>query len=660
VRLPGGGAAGLHGEDAPVRLNRSVFGKLAYGALFTVLLPALLVLWAARLDRLVPLPAYASPIGGGSIALLGLALMAAATAALWIHGHGLPMSAYPPARFVTSGVYRYLSNPIYVGAVLVTVGLALAAGSAAGLWLVSPLLALAAAAWVLGFERAATRAHFGDAVRPPLLRLPPPARTPPTGADRAAVLLLVFLPWALLYEAVEFLGVPPDAIIAWRAWDLALPVIPWTQLLYLLAYPAALAVPWVAASRADLRWFMVRGWVATALILPFYLLLPVIAPAKPVEGAGVLEAIMRWERAYDEPVTAFPSFHVVWMVLAACIFTRRWPRLAPLWWLTAAAVSVSCVTVGMHAAADILAGAVAALLIVRVDRLWEWARRGAERVANGWHEVRVGPVRLINHGAWAAAGGAAGVLAAVALAGSGYLWPILGISAAAVVGAAVWAQLVEGSPQLLRPYGYYGSVLGVLIGVVVAALFGADPWLLLAAFAVGASLTQAIGRGRCLVQGCCHGTECPAWLGIRFTHPRSRVTRLSDLGGRPLHPTQLYSAGWMLLVAAVLLRLWKLGAGTQFIVGLYFLLVGIGRFVEEHYRGEPQTAVWGGLRLYQWLAIGFVVVGGVVTTLGWSPAPTPVLPGGREILATLVFGALAYVAYGVDFPGLSTRFSRLV
>jgi protein-S-isoprenylcysteine O-methyltransferase Ste14 len=635
-------------------------GKTAYAALFAVVLPVLLVLWARRLDQLVALPAYGSPAVGVVVVLLGAALMAAATRALWTHGNGLPMSPYPPARFVARGVYRYLSHPIYVGAVLVAVGLALGFRSAAGLWIVSPLLGAAAAAWVLGFERDATRERFGAAVRRPVLALPPPSRALPGGWDRASAYVLVFLPWLVLYQAVEFLGVPPDALVAWQAWDHALPVLPWTELLYLLAYPFVLAVPLVAATRLELRWFMTRGWMAMALILPLYLLLPIIAPAKPVVGEGVLETLMRWERVYDQPVTAFPAFHVVWMFLAARVYAWRWERLAPLWWLVAAAVSVSCVTVGMHASVDVLAGLAAFLVILHIERIWRWVRNGAERLANSWREVDLGPVRLINHGLYAALGAWVGVVVVVVLAGPENLWVLMGVTAAAVVGAALWAQVIEGSPQLLRPFGYYGSVAGLLVAVALAAAFGANAWLLLGAFAIGASLAQAIGRARCLVQGCCHGSESPDWLGIRYLHPRSRVVRLSPLAGRPLHPTQLYSAGWMLLVAAILLRLWILGAGLQLIVGLYFILSGLGRFVEEHYRGEPQTRVWAGFRLYQWLSIAFVVAGAAVTAMGATPAPQLALPDLGVLLAITAFSVLVYVAYGADFPRMKARFSRLV
>ena len=98
---------------------------------------------------------------------------------------------------------------------------------------------------------------------------------------------------------------------------------------------------------------------------------------------------------------------------------------------------------------------------------------------------------------------------------------------------------------------------------------------------------------------------------------------MSSLGGVPLHPTPLYSMLWMLVTGAILLRLWVLGAPLPFIAGGYLVLVGLGRFVEEHYRGEPQTAIVGGLRLYQWLAMAFVFGGSVLMAIDGRPAPRP-------------------------------------
>jgi len=635
-----------------------MIARLAYVALFSLAMPALLVAWAIRLDAVLTLPAYGSLTPGAGVATAGLGLMALATRDLWVHGHGLPASPFSPERLVTRGVYGIIAHPIYLGAVLVTLGVSLAMRSAAGLWVVSPVLALAAAAFVIGFEDDSKRRRYGT-LSAPLLRLPSDTDAPPSASARAAVYVLVFLPWLVLYEGIEHLGVPPDARSTYLAWDWSLPVIPWTEAIYAVTYPFALLAPLAASRNNELRRFARGGLWATAIIMPLYLLLPLVAQAKPVPGEGVWQTLMTAERLHDRPVAAFPAFHVVWTCLAARLYTARWPRLRWLWLAIVAAIAASCVTTGMHAAADIVAGFGAYAFVERREAVWRRLCNGAERIANSWRETTIGPVRLMSHGIYAGLGAAIGLIIAVALAGSHNVGWLVALMLAGIVGAAMWAQLVEGSPQLLRPYGYFGTVVTVIVLAVVAGLVHADAWLLFVSFGTGSCFAQAIGRMRCLVQGCCHGREATDFLGIRYVHPLSRVVRLSALGGVPVHPTPLYSMLWMVLVGLVLLRLWALAAPLQFIAGTYFILVGLGRFVEEHFRGEPQTSVIAGLRLYQWLAIAFAVGGAVLTTLGSTVAPSATAFDPRVLPIALVVGAIYYVAYGADLPGSSRRFSRL-
>jgi prolipoprotein diacylglyceryltransferase len=236
---------------------------------------------------------------------------------------------------------------------------------------------------------------------------------------------------------------------------------------------------------------------------------------------------------------------------------------------------------------------------------------------------------------------------------------VLAVAVSGLLGAGLWAQLVEGSPRLARPFGYYGGVLGAVAGVVAVDLAGGDGWLLVGALAAAAPWIQGIGRLRCLVNGCCHGHPAPAAVGIAYRHPQTRPCRLAGLAGVPIHPTQTYSLLWNLACAPLLLRLWFAGAPPAFVGGVYLVLNGLGRFAEEAYRGEPQTPVVLGLHLYQWTALASVVAGALLTALGLrAAAPPPELRAASVGLAA-VFGLLAGASMGVDFPRSDRRFARL-
>jgi prolipoprotein diacylglyceryltransferase/protein-S-isoprenylcysteine O-methyltransferase Ste14 len=638
--------------------TRAAVARAAYAGLFAIALPALLAAWGVQLDALVTLPAYGSPAFGWPIAVAGLALMLAATRDLWVIGGGLPASPFPPKTFVRAGIYGIVAHPIYVGAVLAAFGVAIATRSGGGLWIVTPTLTLAIVAWVIGFERSATLARFGPQPAP-LLSLPPASDEPPAVRERLAFFFVVVLPWVASYLGVELLGVPRDAVSTYTRWDAALPVRPWTEAIYFSTYLLVMLAPFVARTRHDLRRLSLDGIWATLLIVPLYLMLPFVADAKPVTGDGLWSTLLRFERADNASVTAFPAFHVVWAAIAAAAIMRRWRELR--WPLVAlvAATAVSCVTTGMHSVADVVAGGVAYVAVRQRAWLWNTICVAAEHVANSWREATVGPVRFLNHGVYAATGIVLANGVAVALVGIGQLSWIIGMTLVAIVGAALWAQIVEGSPHLLRPYGYFGSVIATIVFAAVVSAVHGNGWQIVTAFGIGTAFGQPVGRLRCLVQGCCHGSAAGDVPGIRYLHPQSRVVRLSSLGGVPVHPTPLYSGLWTLVVAGLLCRLWSVQAPLSFIVGAYFILVGAGRFVEEHFRGEPQTRVVGGMRMYQWLAIAMLVSGGAITTLHSPPSPTAAGFDPAAIPALLILWLVSYAAYGVDFPGSSRRLSRL-
>jgi len=621
-----------------------MLGKILYGALFVVVLPGLLIVWAVAAQPNVSLPAYGNALVGWALAAGGLGLMLAAMRDLWRLGGGLPMNAFPPATLVSGGTFHWIPHPIYTGFAALCLGVSMMAGSAAGLWLVTPSVVLGAAGLVLGYERLDLKRRFGDT-----LRLLPAAgdASPPSNWDCIRFILVVLIPWLALYEFSVNTGVTG---IAFRfGFEDHLPIYSWTVFIYQTSYITAVLAPWCAQTRRDLRQLMISAWVAMAVVFPFYWLIPSSAPRRPLEDSTWVARLLDRERTTYPPSAAFPSFHTLWAVFVGRLYRPRWLGIA-----YAAAIAVSCITTGMHYIPDVIAALAIAPLLLQPQRVWKLLLRLTERIANSWREWRIGPVRIINHGFYAGIAAFVQVATVAAALGPGREWKAIVTALAGLLGAGAWAQWIEGSSRLRRPFGFYGG----FIGVGLACLFFEERWTLLGAHCLGAPWMQGIGRLRCLVNGCCHGAPAPPEAGIRVTHARSRVVRLAKLAGVSIYPTQLYSILSNIFLCLVLARLWWPGCPLSLICGVYGIGNGILRFVEEGYRGEPQTSIVWGLHLYQWIAIGTVIVGALLTTLRSPGAPTLAASGGGFLWA-LTFALLAGAAMGVDFPESNRPLARL-
>lgn len=638
----------------------STLGKALYGSAFCLVAPALLMAWATVLDgRLPGLPAMHAPLTGAILVVCGAGLMARAIWDLWRRGGGLPMNAFPPPRLVTTAAYAWLPHPIYFGFVLAVVGAALWGGNAAGLWVVAPMTALALVTLVIGYERIDLKKRFGLSAQPrPWLSLPSASPEAPRFSQRFATALLVFGTWALVYRGSALLGAgraPLDTMLPFeRQW----PVWEWTAIFYLGAYLWIALAPFVARTRADLREFGVCALWGTAVIGWCFLSFPLVALPRTLDLSSFAGAALQFDRDADTISCAFPSFHVFW----ACAAARAWSacvRRSASWGI-AVAITLSCLTVGTHSLLDVAAGALVYGLIARRLIVWEVLRVAAERIANGWRDWRVGPARIINHGAYVGLAAAAGVALAILLLGPSWAGRVVIVALCALVGAGVWGQWLEASSQLSRPFGYFGGLFGGAIGVVLVHLWAGSGWPLAAAYAVAATVIQATGRLRCLTQGCCHGRPIDdARWGIRYQQPLSRVCKIARLDGVPLHPTPLYSIIANVVILGLLLRLWHEGVESGFIVGAYLLLSTCARFMEEAYRGEPQTARFAGLPIYQWLALGCFLAGMAVMSFA-TPRVTEIQGFDfRAILVGLPVGVVVWFAMGVDFPASSRRMSRL-
>jgi hypothetical protein len=542
---------------------------------------------------------------------------------------------------------------------MISFGLSIVARSASGFWLVSPLFALMIVAFVVGFENKRTQTVFGEQDYKPFLSLPAASQGSPLFRERISSYFLVFVPWLLVYEAFIFAGASKDAICTnlpfeehWQTWE-------FSEVFYSFVYLFALLVPLVIKTKEQLRCFILDVWFATIIGGIIYLVFPFIVRQRVFIPHSFFGHLILFERSLDGETGAMPSFHVIWAFISARYFSRSVMRYKWLWHSLAVIISVSCITTGSHSLLDVVAGFCIFIIIVFRLQIWNSIRLQSERLSNSWHEWRWGPVRIINHGFYGGAAGFVGSLLAGFFLGRQYAVAAFIIMIFVIVGAGLWAQLIEGSSKLLRPYGYYGGVIGVIVASTLAfLLFSINIYTLLASFAMAGPWIQSIGRLRCLVQGCCHGRPSNENIGIRFTSPYSRVNKISGLSGVPLHPTQLYSIGTNIISGLVLIRLYSIGMSSSFIIGIYFILNGTGRFVEESFRGEAQTPYWAGIRIYQWIAIINILIGAFFSAI---PNSGILLfqPNFESFFLAIVMGVLVTIASGVDFPESNRRFARL-
>ena len=628
-------------------IMNSTIGKVLYGALFIIILPVLLILWSIRAEDALSLPPWGNPGFGLLMCTIGLGMMITGMVNLWHKGKGMPMSPYPPIEFVTTGIYRYLSHPIYIGVCLLTIGLSVYTASSAGLWLVSPILIMSCVSYVMGFEQETTRRRFPNLSYRPLITIPESRDETPSIWDRVSTYLLVYIPWISLYGITSILGIQHhNENTFWLSSPLHLLTHISTDI-WLLALIPVFLTPLLIARKRYLRQFTIWGLMSAGISLFLFTLYPYIAVTHLYFNKTVY--------------IQFPAYPAIWVLISMYQIELRFPNGKTVFRIFSTIYLISCITTGLYSPINVAGALMVYLLVFNRVMVWRMVLKVGETIANSWKEWNWGPVRMMNHGFYGGLATFTGFYMVGLFLGSSYLLSIFVVTVTAMICAALWAQIIEGSKKLLRPLGFYGGVIGVILGSGLAHLiFGTDFILIWAAFAVAAPWIQAIGRLRCLVQGCCHGRLSSPETGIRYTHPRSRVTRLSDLGGKYIHPTQVYSILSNVIYGSTLIAFWFQSVPLPLIIGLSFIFNGLCRFVEEAYRGEPQTSIVLGLRIYQWIALIGVILGAVLTTLPDQRIHPDIIFDINILWFAIIAGILSIFLTGIDFPRSDKRFSRLV
>ena len=119
--------------------------------------------WVRRFDSWVPLtlPAWLRPIGV-LVAVAGALVVAACVGTFVTVGRGTPAPFDPPREFVATGPYRFVRNPMYLGAAATILGIGLSVPSSALVTLAAAFLLLLHLFVVLHEEPALERRFGAD------------------------------------------------------------------------------------------------------------------------------------------------------------------------------------------------------------------------------------------------------------------------------------------------------------------------------------------------------------------------------------------------------------------------------------------------------------------------------------------------------------------
>lgn len=132
---------------------------------------------------------------------------------------------------------------------------------------------------------------------------------------------------------------------------------------------------------------------------------------------------------------------------------------------------------------------------------------------------------------------------------------------------------------------FYGGLIASLVSLAIFARCKNLSFRSLADFlAPSLALGHAIGRLGCLIDECCYGTQTSFLQMYRLK---------SDLPGCYRHPTQLYEAAFLLLMAILLSialpsRWRRTESNKGLITGFYLIAYSFFRFLIEFIRGDER------------------------------------------------------------------------
>lgn len=161
---------------------------------------------------------------------------------------------------------------------------------------------------------------------------------------------------------------------------------------------------------------------------------------------------------------------------------------------------------------------------------------------------------------------------------------------------------------------YGGLILAFMVIVFFIRRKQLPFWITMDVLAPSLAIGQVFGRMGCLFAGCCYGRPADLPWAVTFTDPDSLAPLYV-----PLHPTQLYEAGAVLLIFLVLMLVREVKRFEGQVMWTYVFLYSVARFVIENYRGDYRGMVWGDmLSTSQFISVFLAITALICFSVLWG------------------------------------------
>jgi len=129
---------------------------------------------------------------------------------------------------------------------------------------------------------------------------------------------------------------------------------------------------------------------------------------------------------------------------------------------------------------------------------------------------------------------------------------------------------------------FYGAVLAIIpVGSALMRRFEMPFFAMWDIFATAIPIAHGVSRLGCFAAGCCWGLPSDEPWAVTFNNPDS----VAPLGS-PMHPTQLYEAGYLFGIGLVVNLFYRRKQFDGQVMFLYLILYALGRPVLETFRGD--------------------------------------------------------------------------